>query len=114
MCQWACQFHFAIARHPTVIADAKELAKAVADEEAQKRIQGKVDFQRQQLLLFAWSGSGLDKLTPEARKEELVFKYIPGLTRDLRQHVRLFAIPKRAKWKVVQEEVNGINKPRGK
>src|SRR5262245_29900041 len=50
-------------KKPAVITNADELAKAVADKDMQERIKKDVDFGKQQLLLFTWSGSGQDKLT---------------------------------------------------
>ena len=54
---------------------------------------------RKKLLVFAWAGSGQDKVTAsigaDSNKKPIVYvEYIRGLTRDLRQHVRLFAVPK--------------------
>src|SRR5262245_18394708 len=49
---------------PTAIKGAEELAKAIPDAEAQEKIKKEVDFAKQQLLFFAWSGSGGDRITP--------------------------------------------------
>jgi hypothetical protein len=89
---------------PTIITSAEELAKAISVEEVQARIKKEVDFAKEKMLFFAWSGSGGDKLTPTVEKgekgPEVVFQYRRGLTKDLRPHVHLFAIPKDATWKV--------------
>jgi hypothetical protein len=89
---------------PTAIANTKELAKAIPVEAVQKRVKKDVDFTTQQVLFFEWSGSGGDKLTYTVEKgkkgTEVVFQYRRGLQKDLRPHVRLFAMPKDATWKV--------------
>ena len=86
---------------PTEIKTAEELAKTIPQEEVVAAIKKEVDFGKQKLVFFAWAGSGQDKVTGEIAKEEAVFTYNPGLTRDLRSHYRLFAVSKDAKVKVV-------------
>jgi hypothetical protein len=93
------------ATEPTVIANAEELAKAVADDEAATAIKKAVDFKTEKLLLFTWAGSGQDKITfavEDGKKgPEVTFTYTRGFTRDLRQHKKLFALPKDATFKVI-------------
>jgi len=52
-----------------------------------------VNFDRQQVLIFAWRGSGQDKLsyTVESPKE-VKFSLQRGRTRDLRSHVKIYAV----------------------
>lgn len=87
-------------------SDKKEpdkVAREIADRSSEA-IQKQVDFTKEHLLLFKWSGSGRDKL--EFAVEEgkdgpvLVFKITPGLTRDLRQHSRLYAVTNNATWRI--------------
>jgi hypothetical protein len=87
---------------PMKVTSVEELAKAIPDEAAQTAIKKEVDFATQQLLLFAWGGSGQDKLSFATRegKNEVVFVYTRGFTRDLRPHVHLFVLPKDATFKV--------------
>jgi len=89
---------------PTLITNTEELAKAIPVEAVQERLKKEVDFTTQQVLFFAWSGSGGDKLTYTVEKgkkgPEVIFQYRSGLTKDLRSHVRLFVLPKDATWKV--------------
>ncbi len=68
-----------------------------------------VNFDEELLLLFVWSGSGRDKLTPEfkvlcskSKETEVVFRYAPGDSTDKKGHARLFVIPKdkKSKWRV--------------
>jgi hypothetical protein len=93
-----------VVTQPTAITSAKELVKAIPVEEVQKRLQKEVDFSKQQILFFAWSGSGGDKLTYTIDKGKkgpvVVFQYQRGLLKNLAPHVHLFAMPKDATWKV--------------
>lgn len=95
------------AEQPLAITTQAELAKAFPEEDWQTKIKKDVDFAKEKLLFFTWSGSGMDKITPKAEKGEkptVVFQYRRGLTRDLRSHFRLYALPKDAEWKVVAVE----------
>ena len=83
---------------PRAIASADELDKAVPAADAIKK---SIDFTKDKLLLFTWSGSGGDKLTAKTDDAgNAVFTFQGGLTRDLRPHVHLFAIPKAAEFKI--------------
>jgi hypothetical protein len=86
-------------KKPMVFASADELDKAVPNADAIKKA---VDFGKDKLLIFAWGGSGGDKISPKVSDDGklVTFSYTPGLTRDFRQHVRVFAIPKTAEFKV--------------
>ena len=90
---------------PVVIANAEQLAKTIKDEAAVAAVQKTVDFEKEQVLFFAWSGSGQDKLTFAAGSDpkgpDVIFTYAPGRTRDVRVHKKLFALAKDAKFKVV-------------
>jgi hypothetical protein len=83
---------------PTKITSDTELAELVKDKDAREKITKQVDFGNEYLVLFRWSGSGGDKMSFEVKKgeagEDVVFLLKPGLTRDLRAHAKLFAIPK--------------------
>ena len=85
---------------PLLITTSEELAKIVKDEATQKKIAEAVDFSKQKLVLFSWSGSGQDKLTFEEKKGEKAllvdFTVTPGRTRDLRPHTHLYLLPKEA------------------
>lgn len=88
---------------PMKIINQDELKKAFGEDGA-KAI--KVDFTKEQLVLFQWSGSGQDKLSSVANtkdgKTTVNFTMTPGKTKDLRSHAHLFAIPAGAECKVVQ------------
>lgn len=88
---------------PMAVTSEKELEKAIPDEETRKRIAKLVDFKEQVLLVFAWEGSGGDKLeyvVLESYPEQIKFSYKAGATDDLRKHVKLFALRKNVKWSV--------------
>jgi hypothetical protein len=59
-----------------------------------------VDFKKERLLLFSWSG-GDDRLTPvEGKPGEAAFEFVAGPSEELLTHAKLFAVPARAKVKV--------------
>ncbi|MBA4188187.1 MAG: hypothetical protein C0467_09245 [Planctomycetaceae bacterium] len=85
---------------PTTITSPEELSKSPILKDAAEAIAKQVDFKTEKLLVFAWAGSGQDKLTvvgmEKDKKTLLTISYMPGLTRDLRRHVKLFVVPKDA------------------
>ena len=90
---------------PIVIKSMEDAGKHFG-EEAQKTIGKEVDFKKQIVLVFAWQGSGGDKLEYailESFPEQIPFSLRPGLTRDLRQHVRVFVLRSNVKWSVKEK-----------
>jgi len=85
---------------PTVIASAADLDKAIPNADAVKK---QVDFSKEKLLLFAWSGGSSNqirgKLSDDGKRVN--FTFIPGRMRDPQRHVHLFAVPKDAEFKVL-------------
>jgi hypothetical protein len=88
---------------PTVITSEDQLKKAFPEEDTQARLKKEIDFAKQQVLFFAWSGSGQDSLTFEVAKgssaDEVVFKFVGGRTKDLKGHFHAYVLPKDMKWK---------------
>ena len=84
---------------PKVIASASELDRVLDDGGMLKK---EIDFDKEKLVLFAWTGSGQDKLLGKADKEgkTAIFTYVPGQTRDIRRHVHLYAVPKSAEVRI--------------
>lgn len=84
---------------PKVITSVEEFDKAIPDGAALKK---QIDFAKDKVLLFAWGGSGGDKLSAKMSDDgkTALFTYTAGLTRDFRRHVHLFAIPKAAEFKL--------------
>jgi hypothetical protein len=102
------------------IKSADELAKAAmfADDAGRDAIKKQVDFSKQKLVVFVWSGSGGDKLSGALSKngKSVVFNYTQGLTDDLRRHAHVFAVPKdaevkMAKWVETRLRVEGPPQP---
>lgn len=101
---------------PMAIDSSADLAKAIfgtgqPDMEILAQITKQVDFKKQHLLYFRWAGSGQDKINPVVKMADkgalIVFEYTPGLTRDLRQHAKLFAVSRDAKWEVKTKPFKG-------
>ena len=86
---------------PLTFHSKSEVTKYFAEPQL-KLLLKKVDFQKQILLVFAWRGSGQDKMTytiAESSPEQIAFKILPGRTRDLRPHLNIYAIRKNVKIK---------------
>jgi hypothetical protein len=83
---------------PTVVRSKAELEKAIDNKEVRDEILKAVKFDQDYLVVFAWSGSGGDRVAFEVAKgakgNEVVFKRTFGRTDDLREHRKVFAIPK--------------------
>jgi hypothetical protein len=86
------------AEKPTIITTTTELDNAIPGADAIKK---QVDFTKEKLALFVWAGSGGDKLAGKLSDDAKTanFSYTRGLTRDLRSHVHLYAMPKNAELK---------------
>lgn len=91
---------------PTEITSADELTKAAvfADDAGRTAVAKQVDFAKDKLVVFAWSGSGGDKLkgdlVTDGKKTFANFTYSAGVTDDLRRHGFVFVVPKDAEVKV--------------
>jgi hypothetical protein len=90
---------------PVKIANDMELIKHIPDQVAQDKIKTQVNFKKEYLLYFRWTGSGTDKLSYQVvadkdKKPVVRFAYMAGFTDDVRHHARLFAIDKDAGWGV--------------
>src|SRR5262245_61970887 len=94
-----------VASKPTNITNAEELAKAFPDggKDWCDRIARQVDFQKEELLFFAWTGSATDRLSFKVEETKkgpvVVFSYKQGFGEDLpRPRFRLYAIAKN--WRI--------------
>ncbi len=93
-------FEAASHKHPLPIRSAKEAAAYFPSPDL-ARLRREVDFSRQVVLLFAWRGSGQDRLeyleqtSPPAA---VVFTYTPGRTKDLRAHHQVFVLRSDVVW----------------
>jgi hypothetical protein len=94
-----------VATKPTRITNAEELAKAFPDTDKVwlKRIAKQVDFEKEELLFFAWKGSATDilsfKIDQTRQGPVAVFSYKQGFGDDVpRPQFRLYAIAKN--WRI--------------
>ena len=92
------------ATEPATIASAEDLAKNDVIKDAADEIKKKIDFSKEKLVVFAWGGSGQDKLAADLKtadkKTTALFSYTLGRTRDFRVHTHLYVVPKDAEVKV--------------
>ena len=61
-----------------------------------------IDFTKQKLVIFAWSGSGGDRITYgvlESYPEQIRFNFNRGRTKDLRRHYKAFIIRNNVSWR---------------
>jgi hypothetical protein len=90
---------------PIAIRSAAEVEKHIPSKEARAELAKAVRFDREYLVLFAWSGSGGDRLSVAVEKgkkgPEAVFTRKQGLTDDLRQHMKIFSLPKTMSHRLV-------------
>lgn len=87
-------------RKPLVLKSHAQAKKYFSAENLTKLLK-EVDYDKQILLVFAWKGSGQDRLevtVVESSPEQLVFVYKPGKTRDLRPHYYVYAVRSNVKW----------------
>src|SRR5262245_23492463 len=78
-------FKASAATKPIVLKTEKEAAEYFAADELAKLQKQNVDFKNQIVLIFAWQGSGQDKLSysiAESYPEQIRFTYAPGRTKD--------------------------------
>lgn len=95
-------FDAAAATKPIVLTSEKDAAEHFEKDDLAK-LTKQVDFTRQVVLVFAWRGSGGDKLSfgvAESNPEQVHFSLKRGLTRDLRPHVQIYALRSNVKWSV--------------
>ena len=93
---------------PAVITNISELAECLGfclKERLPYELAKEVNFEKEQLLFFAWTGSGQDKLTFQIvncakQRNPVTFQYQRGTTQDRRSHFRLVVVPKYSPWSV--------------
>jgi hypothetical protein len=84
-----------------LVIKSEEQARKHFDERNLAALLEQVDFDEQLVLIFAWQGSGQDRLEiamVQSSPERIQFRYRPGKTRDLRPHVRIFAVRSDVIW----------------
>ena len=78
-------------KKPIVLKSADAAVKYFGKEGVAK-IEKSIDFKKQMVLVFAWRGSGQDRMeyeVLESSPKKVLFSYRPGLTRDLRPHIKI-------------------------
>ena len=86
---------------PAIARTVAELKKILGKEEG-AAVAKQVDFDKQYCVLFAWAGSGRDRLTYKVtyekvdgdKKPSIRFEFRAGLTRDLRGHTHFYGFAK--------------------
>lgn len=92
-------------RKPIEIGKLKD-AKIYLSKKSLESIGKDFDFEKRKLVLFAWRGSGRDRIeydVAESLPPQMQIRLKRGLTRDLRTHVKLYSLDKDVKWKIVKE-----------
>jgi len=95
-------FKDASRKKPLEIQTAEEAGKHFGEDSLAK-LKKVVDFEKQFVLVFAWRGSGQDRLNyavAESFPEQIFFTHKYGRTRDLRPHIYVFALRSNVKWSV--------------
>jgi len=95
-------FRHARPPHPTAVRSDDE-AEAIFEGESLAAFRKEVDFSKEQAVVFAWQGSGQDRIKADNGKSGMLFDYEPGRTRDLRQHTVVFVLPKNDSWAVAAD-----------
>ena len=86
---------------PLTIKTETELKKLLGEADAAK-VKDRIDFAKDNLVLFQWSGSGRDKVVAVVEEKVVVFQVQQGLTKDLRRHRLAFAVKKGTDWKIAK------------
>ena len=84
---------------PRVIRSEKDALQHLTADSAAK-LSGQVDFAKQTVILFAWKGSGQDRLKVATANQHTVFSLEAGRTEDLREQARAYRLDKSARWSV--------------
>ena len=90
-------FRHARPPHPSAVRSDDE-AEAIFEGESLAAFRKEVDFSKEQAVVFAWQGSGQDRIKADNGKAGMLFDYEPGRTRDLRQQSSFFPKRIRGRW----------------
>ena len=88
----------------------EELAKLLGPRQAED-IEKQMSFETHRVILFQWAGSGQDALVSTINDSVVTFHYTRGRTRDLRQHLKVFAIDREMTWTVRESDKIGLSIP---
>lgn len=84
---------------PKVIRSQKEALELLSAESVAE-FNKQVDLSKDSVVLFAWRGSGQDRLKASHQNHLVLFSLEPGRTKDLREHVKAYAIGKNVHWAI--------------
>lgn len=93
---------------PVAIRDKKTLATVFKKQTVQNRIAEKIDFEREQLIVFAWVGRSGERMSyhvkDRGKNSEVVFHELPRVGDGFveRCHIYLYVTGKDAKWSTGQ------------
>lgn len=88
-----------VVEYPVVIqngyafVDSFQLAEKYFDH-----LPPEVDFDSEQVVIFAWNGSGQDRIDYEKIDDVYHFVFKRGQTKDLKQHIKIVSVPKKNEW----------------
>lgn len=94
-------FRNATINKPLILRSEADAGKYFVNNQLEN-LQQHVNFEKQIVLVFAWRGSGQDKLTYEVAEsfpEQVSFRYRPGRTRDLRPHSHVYVLRSNVVWR---------------
>ena len=77
----------------------------------QEDVEKQMSFETHRVILFQWAGSGQDELVSTVNDGVVTFHYTRGRTRDLRQHLKAFAINRLMTWTVRESDKKGLSIP---
>lgn len=93
------EFHSVFAEYPLVVdngyveLDSVQMAQRFIDP-----LPPDVNFDSHRAIVFAWYGSGGDKIAHEKIENTYHFVYKHGMTKDLTHHVKIIIVPKKYDW----------------
>lgn len=93
---------------PIVVTSQTDAAKHFGAD-ALKTLAATVDFTKQSVLIFAWRGSGGDRLTYnvlESYPEQIRFSLERGRTKDLREHTKVYAVRSNVRCRVADKAID--------
>ncbi|MDB4777848.1 hypothetical protein OAG68_00160 [bacterium] len=73
-----------------------------------EKLAAEVDFETQRVVVFAWRGSGRDQISfsiAESYPEQIAFQFSRGMTRDLVEHQKIFALRSNVSCSIAGEAV---------
>ena len=89
----------------------EELAKLLGPQQAED-IEKQTSFETHRVILFQWAGSGQDVLVSTVNDGVVTFHYTRGKTRDLRQHLKAFAVNREMTWNVLESDKISLSIPK--